>query len=126
MEKPGHIIKKRGRVKLLTIILPSCFLLFVIITLLHYTKNSTMDTNSSVKGIILNSAGMPVTDAIVMIKEGSHEFNDMASVSNENGEFFVSNIFIPGRYVLEIKHNDSSITKEIDIQSADRMIRINW
>jgi predicted GTPase len=84
-----------------------------------------MPLRSSVKGIIHNKAGQPVEGAVVMIKEGTHEFNDMASVSNQTGEFFVSNIVIPGRYVLQIETNSNSVTKEINIQSADTVIRIS-
>ena len=85
-----------------------------------------MSNYRSVKGIILDSTGSPVTDAVVMIKSGSHEFNEIASLSDENGEFYVSNIVVPGTYVLEINHGDTSITREVDIQSAERLLRINW
>lgn len=126
MEKSGLVKTKWGRIKLLTIILSSCFLAVVIITsLVQFKKENKMSLRSSVKGIIHNQAGQPVEGAVVMIKEGTHEFNDMASVSNEKGEFFVSNIVIPGRYVLQIETNSSSVTKAINVQLADTVIRIN-
>jgi hypothetical protein len=127
MEKPGLVKTQWGRIKLLTIILSSCFLAgVIIINLLQFKKETKMPLRSSVKGIIHNQAGQPVEGAVIMIKEGTYEFNDMASVSNEKGEFFVSNIVIPGRYVLQIETNSNSITKEINVQSADTVFHINF
>jgi hypothetical protein len=125
MEEPGTVNKKRGRVKLVIIILPSFFLLLLSIAIYQNCNKKKMDNLTSVKGILLNSAGSPVADAIVMIKDSDYEFNDMASVSNENGEFFLSNIVVPGRYVLEIKYNNASITREVYVPSAQHIIRIN-
>lgn len=85
-----------------------------------------METHGSVKGILKNKSGRPLADAVVMIKEGSHESNDIASVSNEQGEFFVSGIVIPGRYILQIQHDNGTITKEINVQSADTVIQISF
>ncbi len=85
-----------------------------------------METHGSVKGILKDTSGHPVANAIVMIKEGNHEFNDIASVSNGQGEFFVSNIVIPGRYTLQVQHDSGSFTKEINVQSADTVITINF
>lgn len=88
-------------------------------------KKNSMEKRASVKGILTNKQGLPVADAVVMIKEGSHEFNDIASVSNERGEFFVSDIVIPGRYVLQIEQDSGPVLKEINVQSADSVISIN-
>ncbi len=127
MEKPGFVNPKWGRVKFVRIILPSLILLVVIIVItIHFKKEKKMQTHGSAKGIIQNKAGKPVADAIVMIKEGSHEFNDIASVTNESGEFYLSNIVIPGRYVLLIQHDNGSITKEINVQSTDSIIRVSY
>ena len=49
-----------------------------------------METKGSVKGILKDKHGMPVADAAVMITGGTHEFTDIASISNGQGEFFVS------------------------------------
>ncbi|MEO6732979.1 MAG: hypothetical protein ABIN01_17275 [Ferruginibacter sp.] len=107
------------------VILPTSIILLVMAGYFILSKEKHMQTSSSIKGIIQNKAGRPVADAIVMIKEGSHEFNDIASVSNEKGEFFVSGIVIPGRYVLQIQQDSNTVTKEINIQSADTIIRVN-
>jgi Carboxypeptidase regulatory-like domain len=124
MEKSGLVKTQLGRIKLWVIILSSCFFAAVIITGLLQFKKEKMPTRSSVKGIVENHTGQPIEGAVVMIKEGTYEFNDMASVSNEKGEFFVSNIVIPGRYVLQIEHNSNSVTKEINVQSADSIIKV--
>ena len=88
-------------------------------------KKNIMETKGSVKGILKDKHGMPVADAAVMITGGTHEFTDIASISNGQGEFFVSGIVIPGTYTLQIQLTDSSITKSIQVQSADTVLQIN-
>jgi hypothetical protein len=125
VEKSGVVKNKLWRVKLAMLILLSLIIIIFVIDYFKNDKKYTMVTTGSVKGILKNKQGMPVADAAVMIKEGSHEFNDMASISNEQGEFFVSGIAIPGRYVLQINHSSGTTTKEINVQSADTVIVIN-
>ncbi len=126
MEKSGIVKVKHGRAKFAGIILTSLFLLFVIfIATRQLIKEKKMQSHSSIKGIVQNNAGTPVADAVVMIKEGSHEFNDIASVTNDSGEFFLSNIFIPGRYVIQVQHDSGTITKEVNLQTTDSIIRIS-
>jgi len=50
----------------------------------------------------------------------------MASVSNSMGEFWVSNIVIPGSYTLQVQHVTGTITKEINVESADSVIEISF
>ncbi len=126
MEEPGTIIKKRAGGKSFFIYFILLLFALVIFIIFNFYKQKQMETRSSVKGILHNTAGLPVADAVVMIIDGSHEFNDIASVSNEKGEFFVSNIVIPGRYVLQIQHDSNSITKEININTPDTILQINF
>lgn len=125
MEKSGTVIKEIRRVKSTLIILLSLFVLLFVSSACKYLKKNSMEKRASVKGILINKQGLPVADAVVMIKDGSHEFNDIASVSNELGEFFVSDIVIPGKYVLQIEQDSGSFLKEINVQSADSVISIN-
>ncbi len=125
MEKSGLVATKWRRVKLTAIILLSLISIFFIIVFFQDDKKNNMQTTGSVKGILKNKQGKPVADAAVMIKEGSHEFNDIASISNGLGEFFVSGIVIPGRYVLQIEHSSGTTVKEINVQSKDTLIVIN-
>ncbi len=85
-----------------------------------------METRGSVKGILKDESGKPVRDAIVMIVDGSSDFNDMASVSNDEGEFYISNVVIPGRYVLQIQGNDQQKRKEVNLSSTDTVIKITY
>jgi len=85
-----------------------------------------METTTAIKGIITDKSGKPVENAIVMITAGSHEFHDIASVSNEKGEFFLSDIQIPGKYTLQIRYNDNARIHEAVINSPDSVIRINF
>jgi Carboxypeptidase regulatory-like domain len=125
MEKPG-LVKTKWGIKLRFVILSLLFIVTVIFTLLQCNNKKNMAVRKSVKGIIQNKAGEPVTDAIVMIIDGSEEFNDIASVSGDDGEFFLSNIVVPGRYVLQIQHKGNAITKEINVQLADTVLHINF
>ncbi|HVE62119.1 MAG: carboxypeptidase-like regulatory domain-containing protein [Chitinophagaceae bacterium] len=85
-----------------------------------------METRGSVKGILQDESGKPVQDAIVMIVDGPSDFNDIASVSNEKGEFYISNVVIPGRYVLQIQGNDQQKRKEVNLSSTDSVIKITY
>ena len=83
-----------------------------------------MIKKSSLKGVLQTTTGIPVAEALIMIKEGSHEFNDIASISNELGEFAVSGIEIPGTYTLLIQHPSGSFTKTIAVSSPDKVIHL--
>lgn len=85
-----------------------------------------METRGSVKGILQDESGKPIRDAIVMIVDGSSDFNDIASVSNDEGEFYISNVVIPGRYVLQIQSNDQQKRKEVSLSSKDTVIKITY
>jgi hypothetical protein len=126
MEESGLVNKKLGRINLASLILFSCFFIIIITLLINFATINKMGTRGTVKGVLKNNAGRPVANAIVMIKEGTFEFNDIASISNEKGEFYVSDIVIPGRYVLQIKHETGQFTKEINVESANTMITINF
>jgi Carboxypeptidase regulatory-like domain len=129
MEEPGfvkicrHLYFKIRRTKFVKIIF---VLLIIIVFLLYINQEKKMENRGTIKGILQNTSGQPIADAVVMIKEGSAAFNDIASVSNEQGEFFVSGIVIPGRYVLQIQHENGTITKEINVSSADTILQISF
>lgn len=84
-----------------------------------------METRSSVKGILQNASGQPVKEAVVMITGGSHDFNDMASVSNGNGEFYLSNVVVPGTYTLQIEANNQTKKQEVRLTDTSS-IRITF
>lgn len=77
-----------------------------------------METRSSVRGVLRDASGRPVKEATVMITGGSHEFNDMASITNDSGEFHLSNVVIPGEYTLQIEGNGQSITKQVNLKDT--------
>ena len=83
-----------------------------------------MEARSTVKGILLDSSGRPVSDAIVMIAAGDSDFNDIASVSNDKGEFYISNVSIPGQYVLQIKSSNQQIRKQVNLLSKYTVVKI--
>ena len=121
MEKPGIVKSLLSRVRLAIIILP-CFILYAQNGC--NSKPNSMEARGTVKGILQDQSGKPIGEAIVMIVDGSSEFNDMASVSNDAGEFYISNVAIPGRYVLQIQSNDQQKRKEVNLSSKDTAIKI--
>jgi hypothetical protein len=123
MEEPGIINLKRRRVQYINVFALS--FLFYFYTACNSNTN-TMETRGTVKGILTDSSGKPVNDAVVMIVDGSSEFNDIASVSNDKGEFYLSNIALPGRYVLQIQDNSHKVNKEVNLQSKDSVIRVSF
>lgn len=85
-----------------------------------------METRGTVKGKLVDQSGKPVSDAVIMVVSGSNSFNDIASVSNENGEFKISNVVIPGKYVLQIQNNGEQKRKEVYLQNKDSVITITF
>jgi hypothetical protein len=82
-------------------------------------KPRQMETRLSVKGFLKDAAGKPIANATVMIADGSYEFNDMASVTNDSGEFRLSNIVVPGNYTLQIEANNQSKKKQVNLTGGD-------
>lgn len=83
-----------------------------------------MNTTYSVKGILQTAGHHPVENAIVMITEGDYEFPDIASVSNEKGEFYLSNIHLPGNYTLQINNGDTSFKQKFFITAKDTVLQV--
>ena len=73
----------------------------------------------SVKGVLHNSSGQPLSDAIVMIAAGPNSHQDIASVTNDSGEFYLSNIIVPGHYTLQIQSGSGSVQKEVDVNAGE-------
>jgi hypothetical protein len=99
----------------------ACYMLPFVIVIFAVTckpKQENMEQRLSVRGILQDTAGRPVADAVVMITGGSHEFNDLASVTNENGEFYLSNVVVPGRYTLQIEGRNQSKQKEVNLADS--------
>ncbi|MCW3109323.1 MAG: hypothetical protein JWQ09_3829 [Segetibacter sp.] len=120
--RPYDFRSKRGSKLIFYVLFSSC---------LYFNFNchstpKTMETRGTVKGLLHDQSGKPVSDAIVMIVSGSSEFNDIASVSNDNGEFKLSNVVIPGNYVLQIQNNGQQKRKEVDLQNKDSIINITF
>ena len=59
-----------------------------------------------------------MVNAVVMVTGGSHEFNEIASVTNANGEFSLPSLVVPGRYTLQIEGENRSVTKEVDLRDS--------
>ena len=120
MEKPWAITRTIKARRLL----PA--LLFLLLLVAHCKpKDKSMETRTSVKGVLRTASGQPLKDAIVMIAQGSHSFNDIAAVTNDSGEFYLSNIVVPGDYTLQINTNSGSVKKRVNLQS-DQAIDLTY
>lgn len=78
----------------------------------------------TVKGIVVDSAGQPVQGAVVIVAGGTGQFNDMAAVTNDSGEFQLPNLTLPGRYSLQIQSEGAIAQKEIQVGPQAETIRI--
>ncbi|WP_162944887.1 carboxypeptidase-like regulatory domain-containing protein [Flavisolibacter nicotianae] len=84
-----------------------------------------METRTTVKGILHDASGRPVSNAIVMIAQGSHSHHDIASVTNDSGEFYLSDIVVPGDYVLLIKTDSGSKQQPVSL-SGNEQIQLQY
>ena len=78
-----------------------------------------METRISVRGVLQDATGKPIANATVMIVDGSSEFNDIASITNDSGEFHLSNLVVPGNYTLQIEANNQSKTRQVNLTGGD-------
>lgn len=85
-----------------------------------------METRGSVKGKLVDQSGKPIRDAVIMIVSGPGSFNDIASVSNDTGEFKISNVVLPGNYVLQIQTNGQQKRQEVNLQNQDSVVKITF
>lgn len=105
---------------------------FILPSLLFYffshcnTKSPKMETRKTIKGILTDKEGKPVADAVVMIVNGSSDFNDIASVSSDSGEFYISNVVVPGNYVLQINGNNQTLQKEVNLTDQDTTVSVSF
>lgn len=90
-----------------------------------HSKTSKMETRTTIKGVLQDAAGKPVRDAIVMIASGPSSHNDIASVTNDSGEFFLSDIIVPGDYVLQIKTDRGARQQEVFVKDKE-VLRLQY
>lgn len=121
MEKPGLVSPLPGAGTLKT-----ALLFFVLLSLQACTSNNShMETRTTVKGILHDASGKPVSNAIVMIAQGRHPHHDIASVTNDSGEFYLSDIVVPGDYVLLIKTDSGSRQQSVSL-TGDEQIQLQY
>ena len=97
-----------------------CFFIFVSC---NNQPHQHMQTTNSIKGILKDSAGKPVANAVIMVIDAPQEFSDIASESNERGEFSLLDSK-PGKYTIQINHDNILVNKEVIIKPNDTTIII--
>jgi hypothetical protein len=119
MEKPG-LIKKFCKGMLASNILLLCF------SECHEPaeKKTPMPEKKSVKGILHDQQGKPVADAVIMVTDSSHSLPDIASNSDEKGEFYLDNLILPGSYTILINHHGISARKTIRLDETDSVFTV--
>jgi Carboxypeptidase regulatory-like domain len=100
-----------------------CSLCFFIFTSCNNQPQQHMETAKSIKAILKDSSGKPVANAVIMIIDAPQEFNDIASVSNERGEFSLLDSK-PGKYTIQINHDNILVNKEVVIKPNDTTVII--
>lgn len=84
-----------------------------------------MNTNASINGKVFDAAsGEPVSNAIIMITGGTHDHPDIASQSDDEGNFALPSLEIPGTYNLLINNNDVRKELTIQIDNKDTVLQI--
>lgn len=84
-----------------------------------------MNTNASINGKVFDAAsGQPVPNAIIMITGGTHDHPDIASQSDDEGNFALPSLEIPGTYNLLINNNDVRKELTIQIDNKDTVLQI--
>ncbi len=79
---------------------------------------------TSVRGVLYRSAtGAPVEGAIVMIAEGSYEHPDIAAQTDDQGNFSLPELQVPGTYTLLINYSNQSKRLTVNI-TKDSVLRI--
>ncbi|HEY8896321.1 MAG TPA: carboxypeptidase-like regulatory domain-containing protein [Niastella sp.] len=122
MEKSGYVNKQDRTGWLIISAILFCFL--IAYWLIKSNNYMTAGNTTSVRGVVYKSAtGNPVEGAIVMIAEGSYQHSDMASQTDEQGNFSLPNIQVPGTYTLLINYNNESKRVTLNI-NKDSVLRI--
>lgn len=122
MEKPGHVIKQNRKGWLAISVILSCFLIGY-----WFIKDNNVNmptTSTSVRGVLYKSAtGAPVEGAIVMVAEGSYEHPDIAAQTDDQGNFSLPDLQVPGTYTLLINYSNESKRVTVNI-AKDSVLRI--
>jgi uncharacterized membrane protein len=122
MEKSGYVNKQNRKGWLIISVILFCFL--IAYWLIKSNNYMTTASTTSVRGVVYKSAtGNPVEGAIVMIAEGSYQHADMASQTDDQGNFSLPNIQVPGTYTLLINYNNESKRVTLNI-TKDSVLKI--
>ena len=101
-------------------------LLIILCLFLIYCSGKPVIMNESIRGLLTDSAGNPVKDAVIMVAEGTGSFKEMAAVTDEQGRFFLPPLEVPGTYTVQINRNEKSGRHKIHVTSADSVIHLSW
>jgi len=123
MEKSGYVNKQYRKGWLMISVILSCFLIaYWLIKSNNYYM--TAQSTTSVRGVVYKSAtGNPVEGAIVMVAEGSYQHSDIAAQTDEQGNFSLPNIQVPGTYTLQINYSNESKRVTVNV-AKDSVLKI--
>ena len=124
MESTRHVITGDQHWKRWAAIAASLFIFFTSLFIV-FKILPNMNTNASINGKVFNAAsGQPVPNAIIMITGGTHDHPDIASQSDDEGNFALPSLEIPGTYNLLINNNDVRKELTIQIDNKDTVLQI--
>ena len=78
----------------------------------------------TISGVVTDQSLQPQEDVIVMIIDGSHEFPDLAAVTNEKGQFQLPGLETPGDYTLQFKKDEKTQTKKIYVDKQPQELQV--
>ncbi len=75
-----------------------------------------MSHNTEIKGKVINSAGQPIANAVVLIKKGPALYQDIAILTNDEGLFHLQDL-ASGTYTLRV-NKEGFISKVIETKTG--------
>lgn len=78
----------------------------------------------SIQGSIQDKNGAPVSDAVIMVVEGSQPHPDVASMTNEHGGFGLS--LQAGTYKVLVQKGGERQFYDLNVQGAGRSLNFRW
>ncbi|MFT3935334.1 MAG: carboxypeptidase-like regulatory domain-containing protein [Chitinophagaceae bacterium] len=87
-------------------------------------NKNIMPVKKSIKGILIDQQGKPVFDAVITVAGSAQSLPDIASSTDEKGQFFIDNLQLPGSYTILINYMGESTSKVISLREADSVFTV--
>ena len=75
-------------------------------------------------GVVTDEVGEPLAGAVVFVVHGTSPVRDVAAVTNEKGEYWLTSI-PPGSYELSAVH-DAHVAASTSVQTSTQPVEVNF